>query len=95
MGKKLDRNKPFGVVQGEHNAAFEQDGVAFDIDGNEIVFEVAADPEPAVPDNAPSTADKKPAAAAKKTGGRKKAADPEPASSASVVDEQLAAQGAE
>ena len=86
MAKKLDRNKPFGVVQGEHNAAFEQDGVLFDIDGNEIVLAKAADTEPVAQEVAP----------AKKPGGRaNKAADPEPVAAQAAVDEQLAAQGAE
>ena len=90
MAKKLARNKPYGVVQGEHNAAFEQDGVAFDIDGNEIV----AEQKDADPIAEQSSA---PAPAAKKAGGRKKAAE-EPAApvvAPAAVDEQLAAQGAE
>lgn len=90
MAKKLDRNKPYGVVQGEHNAAFEQDGVAFDIDGNEIVAE-QKDSDPIAEQSAA------PAPAAKKAGGPKKAAE-EPAApvvAPAAVDEQLAAQGAE
>lgn len=90
MAKKLDRNKPYGVVQGEHNAAFEQDGVAFDIDGNEIVAEQKdSDPKAEQP--------AAPAPASKNAGGRKKAAE-EPAApvvAPAAVDEQLAAQGAE
>ena len=85
MAKKLDRNKPYGVVQGEHNAAFEQDGVAFDIDGNEIVAEQKAS-EPEVEQAAA------PAPAAKKSSGRKKAAEePAAAPAPAAVDEQLAA----
>lgn len=90
MAKKLDRSKPYGVVQGEHNAAFEQDGVAFDIDGNEIVAE-QKDSDPKAEQSVA------PAPAAKKAGGRKKAAE-EPAApvvAPAAVDEQLAAQGAE
>lgn len=90
MAKKLDRNKPYGVVQGEHNAAFEQDGVAFDIDGNELVSEKqAAEPE-AGKAVAPAPAAKNP--------GRKKAEEPTApavAPAPAAVDEQLAAQGAE
>jgi hypothetical protein len=34
--RKLDRNKPFGVVCGAATHRFEQDGVRFDAAGNEI-----------------------------------------------------------
>lgn len=38
---KLDKSKPFGVVFGISDAAFEQDGVLFDCDGESIGDEVA------------------------------------------------------
>ena len=34
--KKLDRSKPFGTVHGVAAYAFEQAGVMFDHDGNEV-----------------------------------------------------------
>lgn len=40
MAKKLDRKRDFGEVMGhEGGAAFIQDEVLFDIDGNELVTE--------------------------------------------------------
>lgn len=36
---KLNKDKPYCHVAGEHSAAFEQDGAFFDIHGNEIVVE--------------------------------------------------------
>lgn len=42
--KKLDRNRSFGTVFGGE-AAFEQDGVLFDANGNSLDHEIVADDE--------------------------------------------------
>ena len=39
---KLDKNKPYGQVSGEHGgAAFEQNGLLFDAHGNELTVDAA------------------------------------------------------
>lgn len=39
---KLDKDQPYGVISGVHNASFEQDGVLFDIEGNVVQAEEEA-----------------------------------------------------
>ncbi len=91
---KLNISKSFGVVSGEDRARFEQDGRAFDADGDEIV----AAPVPAPYDSATLEPGDIPAATKteEKKPGRKPAAVPAetPAVSDSPIDAQLAAQGA-
>jgi hypothetical protein len=46
--RKLDRQKPFGVVCGAATHRFEQDGVRFDAAGNEIASGAKPVPQPPV-----------------------------------------------
>ena len=91
--KKLDRNKPFGVVCGEHSAAFEQDGTMFDAYGEEIGTEVEEVSTQAEMLAAPEAIVKK----EKAKPGRKPAkaeAEVAPAAAPSSIDEQVGLQGA-
>lgn len=43
MAKKLDRKRPFGEIYGgDSDVRFNQDGLDFDVDGDEIVAPVKA-----------------------------------------------------
>lgn len=86
---KLNKDKPYGQVSGEHSAAFEQDGAFFDIHGNEIVVEQEDDTQSL----ATSGKTRDPDAAAHTATGKKRG--PKPAAEenpASPVDAQIAAQ---
>lgn len=81
---KLDKNKPYGQVSGEHGgAAFEQNGLLFDAHGNELTVDAAkAEPvEAKVTRSKPAKAEPVEEKIAVNT-------------EAAAVDAQLAAQGA-
>lgn len=94
---KLNKDKPYGQVSGEHSAAFEQDGAFFDIHGNEIVVEQEEtqpdtgeqDAPPAQKETRSKAVKEDPKAATGKKRGPKAA---EEKKSASPVDAQIAAQ---
>lgn len=80
MARSLDKKKEFGEVFGGGRIRYEQDGVLFDVHGDEIVEEGAQEQPPA--------GDKG------KGKGKGKQADQEQADAAqqALLDEQLAAQ---
>ena len=82
---KLNKDKPYCHVAGEHSAAFEQDGAFFDINGKEIVVEQ----EETKSDTGDQDGPPAPKAATGKKRGPKPAAEEKPAS---PVDAQIAAQ---
>ena len=96
---KLNKDKPYCHVAGEHSAAFEQDGAFFDIHGNEVVVEQedenklpSDDDKTKAPDAAPKVkAVKKtaPSQTAGKKRGPKAAAEIKPAT---PTEAQIAAQ---
>lgn len=84
---KFDKSKPYGQVSGEHGgAAFEQDGVLFDAQGDEL--EVGKPAKSKL--GGESGAEKPKASRDKPAKSEPVAADP----STDAVDAQLAAQGA-
>lgn len=96
--KKLDRNKPFGVVCGEHSAAFEQDGTMFDAYGEEIGTESEVGNAPAETIAAPAaTVQKEKAKPGRKSTKAEKAqpaTEAAPAAAPTSIDEQVGLQGA-
>ena len=95
--KKLDRNKPFGVVCGEHSAAFEQDGTMFDAYGEEIGTESEVVAAPTETIAAPeATVQKEKAKPGRKPANAEKAkpaTEEAPAASPTSIDEQVGLQG--
>ena len=90
---KLDKKQPYFSVHGSAgNAAFEQGGRLFDVDGEEVVMEESAAAVEAESDT--STKAAKAPRATKAAKAPKSGSAPEVAATPSVVDEQLAAQGA-
>lgn len=55
---KLDRRQPFGEIYGHPCAKYEQGGLSFDCEGNEICTDIApvSKPKPAEPDLANAVA---------------------------------------
>lgn len=99
MAKKLDKSKPYGEIYGGGRARYEQGAAFFDVHGELVIYNPAADPdaEAKAAEEARLAEEKAKADAAAGKGGKVKKEEKQPTepvkdAQAAQLDDQLAAQ---